>query len=162
MRSDKLVRGRRPADVWFSSWKGDGPAAIDFAVTSGLRNDLLNAAVTDTASICGAYENFKRGYLNTEAECQERGLVFLPFIMEAHGGGFGPTARKVLGQVARAGAAKEGEEVEEQAAGLMRRMSISLQRENARSVLRRLPGLRAHTPGAAPEVWAENVQSTWQ
>ena len=93
----------------------------------------------------------------------EQDLQFLPFVVEAHGRGFGPVARRVLGQVARAGAAREGEEVEVQAARLLRRMSISVHRENARATLRRLPGLVAtHPSGGRPEVRAENPQAMWQ
>ena len=77
-------------------------------------------------------------------------------------GGLGPMARTAVAQVARASAAKEGEEVDVQAAGLMRRMSIALQRENARAVLRRLPCLRTTPSGATPEVWADDMRATWQ
>lgn len=34
---ERLSHGRRPADVWVVGWDGRGAAAIDFAVTSGLR-----------------------------------------------------------------------------------------------------------------------------
>ena len=64
--------------------------------------------------------------------------------------------------MARASAAKEGEEVEVQAAGLMRRISVSLMRENARSVLRRLPGLVHPASGSSPEAWADDAMTAWQ
>ena len=89
------------------------------------------------------------------------GVQVFPFIIEAHGGGFGPVARRVLAEVARAGAAREGEEVEAQASSLLRRMSVSVHRENARAILRRLPGLVGTRAGPSPEAWAEEA-AIWQ
>ena len=100
--------------------------------------------------------------MNIEAVCSEVGLCFLPFVAEAHGGGFGPAARRVIGGVAKAAAARHNGEPEGQAASTMRRISISTHRENARAVLRRLPGASVPTPAAVPEVWAEDAHMTWQ
>ena len=161
VKSDKFVRGRRPADVWFAAWRGGPPAAVDFAVTSGLRADAVSKAASDPAAVWGSYEDYKRQYLGTEDLCEAQGFKFFPFIIEAHGGGFGPVARRVLAEVARAGAAREGEEVEAQASSLLRRMSVSVHRENARAILRRLPGLVSARAGPSPEAWAEEA-AIWQ
>ena len=57
LRAEKTSNnGRRPADVWIASWKGGRPAAIDFAVTSGLRADRISTAESDPASVWGSYE----------------------------------------------------------------------------------------------------------
>ena len=41
---------------------------------------------------------------------------------------------------------------------IMRRMQISLQRENARSVVRRLADVASQRPTAYPEGWADNEE----
>ena len=85
-RAEKLTQGRRPADVWLPSWDGGGPCAVDFAVTSGLRADMVETLAGPSADVWAAYEHFKRQHLDTAASCQEQGLAFLPFVVEAHGG----------------------------------------------------------------------------
>ena len=81
-------------------------------------------------------------------------------MIEAHGGGLAPTARRVVAHIAKAGAARDGEDVELQAATLLRRISISVHRQNARAVLRRLPGPRVVPSGVPPEAWGEDL--AWQ
>ena len=61
----------------------------------------------------------------------------------------------VVAHIAKAGAAREGEEVEAQAACTLRRMSCSVHRENARSVLRRLPAPPLGFSGGGPGALAE-------
>ena len=38
---------RRPADVYLPKWRRGAPAALDLAVTSGLRADMLNKTLDD-------------------------------------------------------------------------------------------------------------------
>ena len=113
-------------------------------------------------AIWGAYEEFKREYMETQARCKDQGSGFLPFVLEAHGGGVGPTARRVCARLAKGAAAKDNTEVEEQATSLLRRISIAVHRENARAVLKRLPGLPEHAPGPNPEAWGEDASALWQ
>ena len=108
---------------------------------------------------CGG-EGLKRSRKDTAAECQRQGLAFLPFVVEAHGGGLGLVARRVMAHIAKAGAAVEGEEVEWKAASVVRRISCSVHRENARAVLRRFPPPRLEVAGSDPEVWGE--AASWQ
>ena len=63
---------RRPADFWVSRFVDGTDCAIDFAVTSGLRNDLLSVAAADPGAITAGYEDSKRRYLNTETFCLRR------------------------------------------------------------------------------------------
>ncbi len=79
----------------------------------------------------------------------------MPFVVEAHGGGLSQGARQVLAYLAKVGAAREGGEVELQAASLMRSISISLQRENVRAILRRLQVGLPQVASANPSAWAE-------
>ena len=65
--------------------------------------------------------------------------------------------------VARAhGAAREGEAPEVTAASLLRRISISIHRENARAILRRMPSGASTPPAPAPEAWGEDELMNWQ
>ena len=75
--------------------------------------------------------------------------------MEAHGGGFAPTARRVCAYVAKVGAARENEEIDFQAAKLLRRISIAVHRENARAIIRRLPSGLSTGAVADPAAWVE-------
>ncbi len=81
----------------------------------------------------------------------------MPFVIEAHGGGLAPMARRVVAHIAKAVAARDGEVVEPQADTFPRRISISVHRENARVVLRRLPGTWVAPSGVPPEAWGENL-----
>ena len=119
----------------------------------------MNAAASDPASIGASYEHYKRTYLDTQDQCHQQGFRFLPFVVEAHGGGLAICARRIVGFIAKSAAARNAEEIEVEAAGLSRRISISLQRENARAVLRRLWPTVGTTPADDPGVWAA---SQWQ
>ena len=80
-------RNRRPADLYIPRWRRGIPAALDFAVTSGLRSDQVNRSAEDGSASTIAYENFKRQYQETEATCRAEGINFIPIICEADGGG---------------------------------------------------------------------------
>ena len=47
---------RRPADIYVPRWDLGGEAALDFAVTSGLRTDLLEQTAADGLSCLKSYE----------------------------------------------------------------------------------------------------------
>jgi len=166
LSGERLSLGRRPADVWFPAGPGGpggGPHAIDVAVSSGLKVDAILRSAIDPASVWGHYEDFKRHHASTEAQRRAQGLTFLLFVVEAHGGGLGPIARRVCAIVAKAAGAKDGDEVDVQAAGLLRRISTSLQRENARAVLRRLATTSVPEPSPNPAAWAEPaLVEAWQ
>ena len=114
----------------------------------------MSAASVDPGAVFGAYEAFKRSFLNTEASCAEQGLKFLPFVVEAHGGGLAAGARRVCAFIAKSSAAQNADEVDSHSAELLRRITISVHRENARAVLRRLPGGTLSAPSADPSGWA--------
>ncbi|CAJ1400846.1 unnamed protein product [Effrenium voratum] len=67
----------------------------------------------------------------------EQGLPFLPIVAEGSGGGWGPTAQKVFAVLGRALAARSGDLAAIETDRLGQVMSFTLQRENARAVLRR-------------------------
>ena len=92
---------RRPADVFLPRWRRGLPAALDFAVTSGLRGAVVHESSRDASACTRAYEDFKCEHLDTKARCEEEGITFLPVVMEAHRGGWGQEAHKIWAQLAK-------------------------------------------------------------
>ena len=128
---------RRPADVYLPRWRRGTPAALDLAVTSGLRSDMVQKSVEDGTSAVKAYEHFKRSYMETEDICREEGITFIPLICEATGGGWGPAANVVWNELAKYKSTLTGETVSITATRLLQSLGLILHRENARAILRR-------------------------
>ena len=128
---------RRPTDVYLPRWRRGAPAALDFAVTSGLRSDVINRSALDGSSSTKAYEDFKRSHLNTATACQEEGITFIPMICEADGGGWGPAAHKVWSELAKNKALASGDEDSVIVSRLLQSLGLILHKENARAILRR-------------------------
>ena len=90
-----------------------------------------------------AYEDEKRRFqpagaeLPTEEACRRVGFLFIPMVMEAHGGGWGAGARAVIGSWARCVAATRCIEPAVVAPDIAQRISVALHRENARAILKR-------------------------
>ena len=104
---------------------------MDFAVTSGMRSDLLFQSALDTAGILPMYEEHKRTYLGTQAQCNAQGLQFLPMVIEAHSGSWGQTAKKVGKMLVEAASHCRGITKSAAAVELAQRISTTLHRENA-------------------------------
>ena len=130
---------RRPADVYLPRWKRGTPAALDLAVTSGLRRDLIESSALDGSSAVSIYEDFKRTHLNTETACLEEGIQFIPLICEADGGGWGPAGHAVWKELAKHKSLLTGEPASITAGHLLQSLGLILHRENARAILRRFP-----------------------
>ena len=130
---------RRPADVYLPRWRRGGPAALDFAVTSGLRTDIVRRSAVDGSIAASAYEDTKRSHLDTAASCQAEGLTFIPVVCEADGGGWGPAAQKTFSELAKHKSALTGEDASKVAVQLYQSLGLVLQRENARAIIRRFP-----------------------
>ena len=135
---DLDASSRRPADVYLPRWRNGVPAAWDFAVTSGMRADLLTASAASASAATDRYEEVKRQHLGTARSCADVGVTFIPMVVEAHGGGWGREARRAFAIVAKRVADATGEQAAIVADRHAQRLSISLHRENARAVLRRL------------------------
>ncbi len=130
---------RRPADVYLPRWQQGAPAALDLAVTSGLRPGMVDNSAHNGASATLAYEDFKREYMDTGQACEAEGIKFIPVIVEAHGGGWGPLAHKVRNELAKRKSTITGELKSTVACQPLQSPSIILRRENARAILRRWP-----------------------
>ena len=129
---------RRPADVWLPRARGASGEALDFACTSGLRSDFLARSAAEGGAVFPAYEHLKRSFKDTDGACSRAGFKFTPMVLEAHGGGWSPLARSVLDKLAKAQSAAWAEGQEPSSLRIAQRISCTLQRENARAVLRRL------------------------
>ena len=145
------AQARRPADVWVEGKGARPPQAVDFAVTAGLRCPDLGAGEGDIAQVFSEYEHLKRRHLDTEVQCQRQGLEFVPFIVEAHSGGLSPLARRTLDGFAKEIAAATHTEPSAVSLRIAQRISVSLQRESARAVLRRQP--RDHCAATTCSGW---------
>ena len=106
---------------------------------------LLSATLQDSNSCLTAYEDFKRSHLDTDRLCIEEGLAFAPVVFEASGGACGPTAAKILAELAKAKSIITGEPQDRVLTHLYQGLSIILHRENARARLKRL---RSHAYGS--------------
>ena len=85
------------------------------------------------------YEDLKCNHRDTQAQCLQQGLTFVPMVVEAVGGGWGRAARGVWSELAKNSALASGElQTDESCATmLIQRLSMTLHRENARSCLKR-------------------------
>eukprot|EP00973_Karenia_brevis_P085829 11906094-Karenia_brevis.AAC.1 len=92
---------RRPADVFLPRWRAGPPAALDFAVTSALRSDMVQSSIQDAMAATTIYEDFKRSHNNTDVDCQSAGISFIPLVVEADSGGWGPSAARVFSELAK-------------------------------------------------------------
>ena len=119
-------------------------AAFDLAVTAGLRHGTLHHLLSEAQKLVCDYEARKCSHLQTQELCSAQGIKFVPL------GGWGLTAVKTWPALAQATAGQSEEAVSVEASRLYEMLAVTLQRENARAVLRRLPEpAPVPCPGAA-------------
>ena len=149
--SDSSAGFRSLADVYIPRWRGGPPAAWDFAVTSGSRLDALVDSVRDPAAALTKYDDFRCSYQDTKSQCQAQGISFIPMVMGAVGGGWGRSARGVWSELAKINALATGELETESicAVMLLQRLSMTLHRENARAVMRRMEHMGDQAVGSS-------------
>ena len=131
---------RRPADVYVPSWDFGSPAAFDFAIVSPQRQDVLSQASQSSGAAAELYEDRKRSFLNTAAECSEQGVLLVPFVAESSGG-WGTTGFTTLHKLAKASGQRWGKDVEASLSHLLERLSVAIRSAHARAVLRRAGGV---------------------
>ena len=129
---------RRPADVYIPRWRQGLPLAIDFAITSGLRTEMVRSSLQDPAAALTAYEDHKRNHLHTERLCAEAHIGFAPAIQEADGGSWSISAQKVFSELAKNKAQLTGEPKDTLLRQLHENLSVSLHRDNARAIAKRV------------------------
>lgn len=83
-------------------WERGLPAAFDFAVTSGPREDSLSDSAAGRSTHLTCYEDFKCAHLETKSACeQEATMMYVPMVIDACGGGWGGTAHKTWTKLAK-------------------------------------------------------------
>ena len=122
-----------------SSWQNGLPAAFDFAICSPIRRDVVVQASFKPGSAAEAYEQHKRSYLDTAAQCLRQGFSFVPVVGEPSGN-WGPSAQCVFKQPSKAIAAASGREASIELLEHRQAMGVLLRLANARAIFRRHPG----------------------
>ena len=77
----------------------------------------------------------KKKHLDTAAQCEAGGIVFVPMVCEAHGGSWEAGAMTVWRKVAKASAMVSGELPSTQFEHMLQSLSVTLHRSNARAIL---------------------------
>ena len=127
---------RRPADVFVPSWQNGMPAAFDFAICLPVRRDIVVQASLKPGAAAEAYEQHKRSYLDTAAQCRRQGLSFVPMVGEPSGG-WGASAQCVFKQLAKAIAVCSGRDSRTELLEHRQAMGVLLRLANARAIFRR-------------------------
>ena len=150
---------RRPADVYMPRWHRGTPACLDFAVTSGMRDNFLARSILDNKAALIDYEDFKCSHLDTKRHCDREGMTFIPMIVEAVGGSWGPQAHKVWCELAKSTALATGEREDSIVQRIFQGMGLILHRENTRAIIRRgaAPAAEDHHILAAATTRAEDT-----
>ena len=128
---------RRPGDVVLRSCPGQGPVALDFAVTCPLQVALRRDASGRQLAAAMAYEAEKLEDRDTAQRCAAQGLKLIPMVTETFGG-WGPAAQGFFLSLAKASAERSGTDVSLATCQLYHSMGIRLQRANARAILSRI------------------------
>ena len=114
------------------------PLALDFAVTSPLRQSEVQTAAKRQLSAATAYEGAKLADRDTCARCEQHGIRLVPVVAESFGG-WGGMAQDLFRTLIHARAARSGETVSSVTTSLYTGLSIILMRANARALLARVP-----------------------
>ena len=99
----------------------------------------MDQASRRSGAAAEAYEQYKRDFLGTAAECQRQGLSFIPMIAEPSGG-WGPSGLCTLKALSRAAVARTNEEPSRFHAEQLQSLCTVIRRGHARAVMRRDPG----------------------
>ena len=93
---------------------------------------------SQAGSAARSYEDHKRCYLQTEAECRQQGILFIPLVAESSGG-WGPSAVSTFSKWAKLATKRGGESVSSKAVlpQFLERLCVSIRAAKARAVLRR-------------------------
>jgi hypothetical protein len=103
-----------------------------------MRPGWLAAAVADPLSATAWYEAHKRSYNNTEQDCLDAGLAFVPVVFDADGG-FGSSAKGLLGKLADDSAAMCGMPRSVLVEAARQQLAVAIAHTNATAILRRRP-----------------------
>ncbi len=148
----------RPGDVYLPQYPGGGPAriALDLAVVSPLQRRFLADAGVISRAAAAAYSDTKAERHDCAAACRAHGIRFVPLVTDAFGG-WAPEAAAVIGDIARAQAARSGADPALTLAHAHEALSATLWRGNVNAVLARLQQPAAHdaSTGAVYAAWRQ-------
>ena len=122
--------------MYLPTWSNGTPACLDLAITSPFRRDVVQAASETAGAAAEAYEAFKRSHLDTAADCLAQGMAFIPMVAERTGG-WGKSGICTLKALARARAARSGDDPSSIQAIQLSRLCAAIRQNGARAVLRR-------------------------
>jgi len=126
---------RRPADVFVPSLGGI-PTALDIAVTAPQRSESLREASGKAVAAADAYADVKADHLQTAQVCENQGVRFQPMVVESTGA-WSTSASHTLRLLARATAAREGEDAASCYTHLLQELCVTARRFRGRAALRR-------------------------
>ena len=129
----------RPADIFIPSLKAGQQAALDFGVTCGIKNDILNHSAKNDRYATEQYAEFKRNNLTMNNRCQQYDINYIPMIIEGSGGSWGSEAEDVWKIIIRTTASITGEAFSSIATRIYQSLSVTLHKANARAILKRMP-----------------------
>ena len=132
--------GRRPADIWVPRGSSNLAEAWDFSISSLLRTSFFSSASPFEAGVFHEVESRKNSFQNTASQVAALDATFRPLVLEACGGGWSPALREVIAWVStesRALRGSVGNTPRDVSLRIAQRISCTLQRENARAVIRR-------------------------
>ena len=121
-----------------------------------MRSADLHRSATDHTAALVDYEAHKRNYLSTASLCEQQGLQFLPMVVEGHGGTWGTTAKEAFKALCREHANHNGVTMSSACSDFAQRMSITLERENARAILRRMTPVGSDDAGCNAAAWSDD------
>ena len=149
---------RRPADVYIPSWRNGSPAAIDLAIVSPQRLDLLAHSSQVVGWAASEYDIKKRLHLGTEQQCIDQGIDFLPVVAE-RSGGWGKAALQTFSKLTKIAARCSVESSGEIFSSLLEKLSVAIRRAKARAILK-----RSSVGSAAVPAWADTAHllQAWQ
>ena len=107
---DAGLARRRPADIYLPAFRGT-PTALDLAVTACQPSESLAEAGRVACAAVAAYARAKESHLHTADVCASQGVKFQPMVLESTGA-WEASASRVLWDMARAVATREGEAAE--------------------------------------------------
>ena len=81
----------------------------------------------------------KNSFLDTATHCASEGIAFIPMVVEAHSGSWGPAASKVWLKLGKAISLISGESTAVEALRVRQNLGLTLYCETARAILRRSP-----------------------
>ena len=126
----------RPADIFIPNYAATRAACLDFAVTHTQQPSILDRANVCAGAAAERYEVAVKD-MKFGAACEAAGLLLVPMVVEVFGT-WGAKSAEAFQLITKACANKASETGVAAGAHIRRRLSVTLQRLNARILLARV------------------------